>query len=40
MIEEVGISTCNDFSTLLDGWVRELSDGNGVVCKDAVRSVT
>ena len=33
MIEEVEIGTCNDFSTLLDGRDRDLSNGNELVVR-------
>ena len=32
MVEEVEIGTCNDFSTLLDGWDRDFSNGNDLSC--------
>ena len=33
MIEEVEIGTCSDFSALLDGWDRDLSNGNELVVR-------
>ena len=32
MVEEVEIGICNDFSTLLDGWDRDFSNGNEFSC--------